>query len=243
MLQEITAERFAERLEACRSPAGIEQRQRYFKTGRGEYGEGDVFIGARMRDVFALAKAFIDMPPGEIELLLDSPIHEIRAGALSIMGKQAARKKTPDSRRKELYDLYLRRTDRINNWDLVDVSCAPVVGGYLLDKPRDVLYTLARSANLWERRIAIVATWQFMRIRGELADTFRIAEMLLGDRQDLIHKATGWMLREAGRHDRPQLLAFLDTFAATMPRTALRYAIEHLGPDQRAHYLSMKKAG
>ena len=134
-------------MKAHRSPDELEKIQRYFKSGKGEYGEGDQFMGVRMGQVFALAKEFMEMPPGEIEKLLESPIHEVRAGALSIMDKQARNKKTPESRRKELFDLYLRRTDRINNWDLVDVSAPYVVGGYLFDKPRDVLYRLARSTR------------------------------------------------------------------------------------------------
>src|SRR5918997_4814963 len=182
----VSAERFVERLEAHRSPEELEKRRRYFKTGEGEYGEGDEFMGVRMGQVFALAKEFIEMSPGEIEKLLESPIHEVRAGGLSIMDKQARRKRTPESRRKELFDLFMRRTDRINNWDLVDVACPYVVGGYLSDKPRDVLYELARSGNVWERRTAIVSTSFFIR-EGDLDDTFAIAEILVNDREDLIH--------------------------------------------------------
>src|ERR671913_53233 len=193
------AERFVERLDAHRSPEQREKYRRYFKLGEGEYGEGDEFIGVRMGQVFDLAKVFIEMAPDEIEKLLESPIHEVRAGGLSIMDNQARRKKTPESRRKELFDLYMRRTDRINNWDLVDVSCPFVVGGYLFDKPRDILYDLARSENVWERRTAIVSTYYFIR-QGDLDDTFRIAELLLDDPEDLIHKASGGWLREAGKH-------------------------------------------
>src|SRR5215218_8016536 len=203
-----TAQRFVEELEAYRSPEQREKYQRYFKTGEGQYGEGDEFIGVRMGQIFALAKELIGMPPGEIEELLESPIHEVRAGALSIMDKQARRKKTPESRRKELFDLYLRRTDRINNWDLVDVGCPYVVGGYLFDK------------------------------QGDVADTFEIAEILLDDDQDLIHKATGGWLREAGKKDPGRLLSFLDRYAATLTRTALRYAIERLDKEKRTHYSS-----
>jgi hypothetical protein len=234
----LTAAAFEKKLKTFRSAEEREKYKRYFKMGPGQYGEGDVFIGVRMGQVFALAKEFIDMPPDEIETLLESPIHEVRAGALSIMDKQARRKTTPAARRKELYDLYMRRTDRINNWDLVDV-CAPyVVGGYLVDKPRAVLYKLARSKNVWERRTAIVSTYYFVRA-GDVDDTFKIAELLLHDEQDLIHKATGGWLREAGKKDRPRLLRFLDRHAATMPRTALRYAIEHFNRKQRDHYLNL----
>ena len=241
MPAEVSAERFVERLEAHRSPEELEKLQRYFKTGEGEYGEGDEFMGVRMGQVFALAKEFIEMPPGEIEKLLESPLHEVRAGALSIMDKQGRSNKTPESRRKELFDLYLRRTDRIDNWDLVDVACPYVVGGYLFDKPRDVLYELARSESLWERRTAIVSTSYFIK-QGDLDDTFEIAALLLDDEEDLIHKATGGWLREAGKKDRRRLLSFLDKHAATMPRTALRYATEHLDREQRTHYLNMKKS-
>jgi 3-methyladenine DNA glycosylase AlkD len=149
-----------------------------------------VFIGVPMGQVFALAKEFIGMPPEDIEKLLESPIHEVRAGATSIMDKQGRSKKTTESRRKALFDLYLRRTDRINNWDLVDLAAPYVIGRYLSDKPRDVLYKLTRSESLWERRTAIVATSYFIR-QGDVADTFEIAEVLLGDDQDLIHKAAG----------------------------------------------------
>lgn len=148
----------------------------------------------------------------------------------------------PPERLQELFDLYIRRHDRINSWDLVDRSASYVVGSFLFDKPRDILYRLARSKNIWERRTAIVSTGYFIR-QGDIDDTFRIAEKLLKDDEDLIHKATGWMLRAAGGADRLKLLGFLDKYAATMPRTALRYAIEHLDKEQRDHYLSLKKAG
>jgi DNA alkylation repair enzyme len=234
-----SAERFIEELETHRSPEQRDKYQRYFKTGEGEYGEGDVFIGVRMGQVFALAKEFVGMPPDEIEKLLESPVHEVRAGAMSIMDKQGRSNKTPESRRKELFDLYLRRTDMINNWDLVDLGAPYVVGRYLSDKPREVLHVLARSDSVWERRTAIVATYYFIR-QGEVTETFTIAEMLLGDDHDLIHKATGGWLREAGKKDRQGLLGFLDKHAATMPRTMLRYAIEHLDKEQRTHYMNMK---
>lgn len=235
------ATRFIERLKAHRSPEELKKIQRYFKSGEGEYSEGDKFIGVRMGQVFALAKEFVEMPLDEIEKLLESPIHEARAGALSIMGKQARSKKTTEARRKELFDLYIRRHDRVNNWDLVDLGALYVVGIYLIDKPRDILYKLARSKNIWERRTAIVGTGQLIR-QGDVDDTFRIAELLLKDDQDLVHKGMGWMLRAAGGSDPRKLLAFLDKHAATMPRTALRYSIEHLDKKQRAHYLSLKQS-
>jgi 3-methyladenine DNA glycosylase AlkD len=236
--RDFTAKRFTERLTALRSAAELRKYHRYFKFEDDGSG-GDTFIGVRMGQVFALAKEFIEMPPGEIEKLLESPIHEIRAGACSLMDKQARSKKTTDGRRRELYDLYMRRHDRINNWDLVDLCCIHVVGAYLADRPRAVLYKLARSKNMWQRRTAIVSTAYFMR-QGEVRDAFKIAEMLLDDPQDLVHKATGWMLRFAGDVDRPRLVSFLDKHAAWMPRVALRYAIEHFDKKQRAHYLGLK---
>ncbi len=237
MPTELTADRFVERLTAHRSPEQLRKYQRAFKVAEG----GEEFIGVPMGQVFALAKEFIELPPAELERLLDSPVHEVRAGALSIMDKQGRAKKTPESRRKELFDLYLRRTDRIDNWDLVDLAAPYVVGGYLFDRPRDVLHELARSENPWERRTAIVATGFFLR-QGEVDETFRIAQLLAGDDHDLVQKATGWLLREAGKRDRQRLLEFLDRHAASLPRTLLRYAIEHLDPEQRAHYLGRKRA-
>jgi len=187
-----------------------------------------------------LAKEFMDMPLSQVEKLLESPIHEARTGGVSIMDFQARNKKTTDDRRKELFDLYIRRHDRINNWDLVDRSAPYVVGGYLFDKPRKILYKLAGSKNMWERRTAIVSTYFFIR-KGDLDDTFTIAEMLLHDKEDLIHKAAGGWLRATGTKGRPRLVAFLDKYAATMPRTMLRYAIEHFDKKHRDYYLNLKE--
>jgi 3-methyladenine DNA glycosylase AlkD len=237
---EINAEQFVKKLKTYRSPEEAKKYLRYFRTGQGQYAESDEFMGVRMGQVFALAKEFMDLQPAEIEELLESPIHEVRVGAVSIMDWQARSKKTSEERKKELFDLYVRRHDRINNWDLVDRSAPYVVGGYLFDKPRDILYRLARSKNIWERRTAIVSTGYFIR-KGDVADSFKVSEILLNDDQDLIHKATGWMLRAAGATDRQKLLGFLDKYAATMPRTALRYAMEHFDTKLRDRYLSMRK--
>jgi len=235
MDDELTAARYVERLTAMRSDEELVKIQRYFKTGEGDYGAGDVFLGVRMGDVFALSTELIDLPPDQIELLLESELHEVRAGGCSVMAKQAARKKTPEARRAELYELYLRRLDRINNWDLVDLAARDVIGAYVIDRPRNVLYELARSEDQWARRTAIYATHAFIKI-GQLDDTFALAELLLDDPEDLMHKAVGGWLREAGKHDRPRLLAFLDEHAPAMPRTTLRYAIEHLDADQKRRY-------
>ena len=193
-----------------------------------------------MGQVFALAKEFIDTPLDEVEKMLESPIHEMRVGAVSIMDFQARGKKTTQERRKELFDLYIRRHDRINTWDLVDRSAPYVVGSYLFDKPRKVLYKLARSKKMPERRTAIVSTLYFIG-KGDVDDTFKLAESLLYDKEDLIHKANGWALRFAGDKDRGQLQRFLDKHAASMPRVTLRYATEHFDKKERDRYLGMKK--
>ena len=156
------------------------------------------------------------------------------------MDFQARAKKTTEARRKELFDLYLKRHDRINTWDLVDRSAPYVIGGYLFEKPRKILYKLARSKKMPERRTAIVSTGYFIRL-GDVEDTFKIAELLIEDEHDLIHKATGWMLRAAGGVDRQKLVAFLDSYAASMPRVTLRYATEHLDKKQRDGYLQRKR--
>ena len=225
---------FIWQLESHRSGRASEKRSPLAADGE------DVVWGVRMGQVFALAKQFVHMPLEEIEKLLESPIHEARVGAVSIMDFQARSKKTTPGRRKELFDLYIRRHDRINSWDLVDRSAPYVVGGYLFEKSRKILYKLARSKNMPERRTAIVSTGFFIRQR-EVEDTFKIAEVLIEDPEDLIHKATGWMLRAAGDVDPPKLLGFLDRHAATMPRTTLRYATEHLDTKQRDYYLGLKK--
>ncbi|MFC5821046.1 DNA alkylation repair protein [Nonomuraea harbinensis] len=225
-----TSEVFTERLTAL--PVPEERRTRTSEQG--------VTLGIRMRDVFDLAEEFMDMPPDEISKLLDSEVHEVRVGACSIMDKQARRKRTPASHRTQLYDLYLGRHDRINTWDLVDLAAPYVVGGHLYDKPRDTLYTLARSAHWWERRTAIVATYYFIR-HDDLDDTFGIAEILADDPVELVQKAYGGWIREAGKREPTRLLAFLDRHSATMPRTALRYAVEHLDGDLRAHYMGAAK--
>jgi 3-methyladenine DNA glycosylase AlkD len=160
---------------------------------------------------------------------------------MSIMGQSAKDRKCTDDRLRELYELYLRRHDRINNWDLVDLAAYYVIGRHLADKPRDVLYEMAHSKNMWERRSAIVATAHFILKQKQVDETFRIAEIMVNDEEDLINKGTGWMLRAAGDVDRKRLLDFLDKYAATMPRVLLRYSIEKLDKGQRQHYLEMKK--
>jgi 3-methyladenine DNA glycosylase AlkD len=198
-------------------------------------------LGSRpgMGQVFALAKAHMDMPLAEVRTLLASPDHLAKVGAVSIMDFQARSRKTSEDDRRALFELYIDEHERIDTWDLVDRSAIWVVGDYLRDKPRDVLYELARSDRPMERRTAILSTFAVIR-DGDLDDAYRIAELLLGDGEDLVHKAVGWMLREAGKRDEPRLRAFLDQHAATMPRVMLRYSIEKLDPAIRASYLAMK---
>lgn len=233
----MTAREVEKALNAHENPSDAVFLQRFFKTGKGQYGEGDVFIGLRVPTVRQIAKEYQGLALDEIEHLLESPIHEHRLCAVIIMAEQA--KRADQAHHKHLYDLYLRRTDRINNWDIVDVSCRDVVGGYLFNRSRAPLYKLAKSKDLWERRIAIVSTWQFIR-HGDLNDTFALAAVLLQDTQDLIHKATGWMLREAGKKDESRLKSFLDEYAAQMPRTMLRYSLERLHPEERQYYMRQK---
>ena len=240
--KDLTAKKFVERLKPHQSAKEQKKIQRYFKSGEGQYGGGDKFMGVKMGQLFALAKEFNGMPVAEIEKLLESPIHEVRAGGVSIMDKESRGKKITGARKKEFFELYMRRHDRINNWDLVDLGCLYMTGSWLYDKPRNVLYKLARSKNLWERRTAILSTCYFIR-QGDLADTFKIAEILVNDPEDLIHKATGWMLRFAGDKDAKKLVVFLDKHAASMPRTLLRYSIEKFDKKKKDHYMGLGKAG
>lgn len=213
---------------------------RFFKTGRGEYGEGDMFLGLTVPDQRTVAKQFKDMPLADLEQLLLSEWHEERLTALIIMVMQF--KKADEAGQKNIYEFYLAHTDRINNWDLVDTSARDIVGGYLYVHPEHlpVLDKLAVSPVLWERRIAIIATFYFL-TKGEPDVTIKLATVLLHDTEDLMHKAVGWMLREMGKRvDQQLLINFLDEYASVMPRTALRYAIEHLSPETRKHYLQLR---
>lgn len=207
----------------------------FFKTGEGQYGAGDTFIGVTVPEQRRIARAHRDLPIDDIATLLESDVHEHRLTAALILVLQFERPRDPASR-KQIYDFYMRSLDRINNWDIVDSSAPQIAGAYLLDKKRTVLHTLARSRKLWRRRVAIVATQAFIRA-GDLDETFALTEALMNDREDLIHKACGWTLREAGKKDRAALTAFLDRHHASMPRTMLRYAIEHYDASERAHYM------
>ncbi len=208
--------------------------QRFFKTGPGQYGEGDLFRGIRVPVLRRLCKTHQDIRLELAEQLLHSAYHEDRLLALLILIQKYV--KAGERERAGIYTLYLGNTRFINNWDLVDASAEHIVGAYLTDKSREPLYQLARSGSLWERRIAILATFHFIK-QGSFDETFRIAGMLLSDKEDLIHKAVGWMLREAGKRDLQSEEAFLSAHYRQMPRTMLRYAIERFPQDRRLEYL------
>jgi 3-methyladenine DNA glycosylase AlkD len=212
--------------------------QRFFKTGPGEYGEGDRFLGLTVPVLRRLAREYDTLPRRSVVALLRSPWHEARQLALFILVRQHAR--AAAAGRAEIARLYLAHTACINNWDLVDCSAEHIVGPHARDHDGRLLDRLARSPVVWERRIAIVATFGFIK-RGDVPDTLRIARQLLDDPHDLIHKAVGWMLREVGKRDPTAARAFLDAHAAHMPRTMLRYAIERLPPATRRRYLGMKR--
>jgi 3-methyladenine DNA glycosylase AlkD len=222
------------------NPAQAKNLMRFFKTGPGEYGEGDRFLGLTVPVQRAIARRHRDLPAADAEKLLASGVHEDRLIALLILIGLYDR--GDDAAREAIVGIYLSNTARINNWDLVDLSAPQLLGRHLAVRDRDLLYRLARSASLWERRIAIIATLAFIRA-GDLGTTFDIAAILLGDGHDLIHKAVGWMLREAGKKDRAAEERFLDRHAAAMPRTMLRYAIEKFPEKRRREYLAAGKTG
>lgn len=211
--------------------------QRFFKTSPGEYGEGDVFLGITMPKQRSLARAHEHISLENIQKLIKSKYHEFRmTGFIILLNKY--RKSSTENERERIIKFFLRNLKQINNWDLVDVITPGLLGDWLYAKNRDLLYKFAVSKNLWERRIAILATFHFIK-RGDFKDTLKIAKVLLTDQEDLIHKAVGWMLREVGKRDLPTLLQFLDTNHREMPRTTLRYAIEKLPEVKRQHYLKL----
>lgn len=227
------------RVRAAADPKSAAILQRFFKTRHGEYGAGDVFIGVRVPALRAICREWRDLPVPQIRSLLRSRIHEERALALMLLVE--AFRRADVAGRSRIFELYLDSTAYINNWDLVDLSAPQIVGAYLQDRSRAPLRRLAKSRVLWERRIAIVATLHFIR-QGDLDDTFGIADLLLADEHDLIHKAVGWMLREAGKRDGAALRRFLNRRSDRMPRTMLRYAIERFPPAERQRHLRHRPA-
>jgi 3-methyladenine DNA glycosylase AlkD len=216
--------------------------QRYFKTGKGDYGEGDVFIGLRVPEVRKVARQFKRLPLDEVKLLLASKIHEHRLAALDIMCNQY--KLADEIQKSKIYELYLRALagGNINNWDLVDTSCWHIVGEYNRNTDRKILYKLAKSENLWERRVAMISTGAYI-VTGDASTTLDIADILLHDSHDLIQKAVGWMLREVGKRvDEGLLTDYLEKNGAIMPRTMLRYACEKLSPEKKKYFYNLKKS-
>ena len=231
-----------EEIIARRNPSQVEGLSRFFKTGPGQYGEGDLFLGIKVpvtREV--VKKCWQQVSFDDLEECIASEYHEVRLAALLSLVEIFRHAKKEPSLQQLCIDFYLSHTDRINNWDLVDLSCYPLLGVWLLDKDRGLLYDLARDGKtIWEQRIGIVSTMTFIR-HGQLDDTFAIADILLHHKHDLIHKAVGWLLREAGKKDKAALVAYLAPRYSTMPRTMLRYAIEKFPEEERKDYLNNRK--
>jgi 3-methyladenine DNA glycosylase AlkD len=221
-------------LENIGDPDRRKNLQRYFKTGKGEYGEGDIFLGLTVGDQRKIARKYRHLSLEDVTELLQNKIHEHRLVALLILVDKFGR--GDQSKRKEIVELYLNNTKWINNWDLVDLSAHKILGEYYLDKPKNVLYELAESDNLWEKRISIISTFTFIR-NESYKESLKIAEMLVNDDHDLIHKGVGWMLREIGKRDQAIEEEFLMKHHKTMPRTMLRYSIEKFEKEKKQFYM------
>lgn len=221
-------------LRKCASPKKAELLSRFFKTGKGEYGEGDKFLGVMVPETRAVAKKFAPISIDELVPHLHSPWHEERLCSLLVLVEKF--RKADSAERRKIFDFYFDNVRAVNNWDLVDLTAPKLVGEYFADKDRKPLYKLAKSSNIWERRIAIVSSFAFIR-NSDLNDTFSLAESLLDDEHDLMHKACGWALREAGKKDKHALVEFLEKHKSEMPRTMLRYAIEKFSEKERKKFL------
>lgn len=222
------------------NPAKAKILAKFFKTGPGEYGEGDIFLGITVPVQREIAKKYLNLNFSDLEKLLNSQYHEHRLVALLVLVEKY--KTATEKEKKEIFNFYLKkaRAGRINNWDLVDLSAPTIVGDYLFALDKGVLYNLAKSKNIWIRRIAILATYSFIR-QKKFSEILKLSKILVSDSEDLIHKAVGWMLREMGKRDKKVLEKFLHQFADQMPRTMLRYAIEKFNPTERQKYLNWKK--
>jgi len=225
-------------LNSLANPQKAQLYQRFFKTGKGEYGEGDIFLGITMPKLRKIISNHTNFSIENLQELLNSPIHEQRMATLLIAVKQFQKNTQNQQNQKQIYNFYINNAKKINNWDLVDVTCPHIVGKYLLDKKseRKILYQLAKSNNLWEKRISIISTLTFIR-NNQFQDTLKISKLLLNDTHDLIHKAVGWMLREIGKQNQQIEENFLKKHYKTMPRTMLRYAIEKFDEPLRLKYL------
>ena len=232
--RQVTASRFSQRLRALGDPAKARVLQSFFKTGPGQYAEGDRFIGVNVPVIRGLVREFGAMLPEEALRLVQSPIHEERLGGLLLWVR--AYEEGGEVERTRIFELYLSHTQHINNWDLVDLTAPHIVGGSLPASSTGLLSKLSKSPVLWERRIAVLATFAFIR-QGRFAPSLALCRALLKDPHDLMHKACGWMLREIGKRDRMVLSGFLDRYATNMPRTMLRYALEHYSKPDRLRYM------
>ncbi len=232
-----TADDIKKDLKKLANPKKAKTHQRFFKTGPGEYGEGDIFIGVTLPDLNLMVKNYRDLHLKELQKLITSDIHEHRLVSLMILKWQY--KKGDDDTKSKIVKFYLKNKAGINNWDLVDISAPHILGDYLLDKDKTVLYQLVKSDSLWDRRISIIATYTFIKA-GKYSDTKKLAVLLLNDKHDLIHKAVGWMLREMGKQNEAELLKFLDKYTTKLPRTALRYSLEKLSEKKRKYYMGLK---
>ncbi|OEF97076.1 DNA alkylation repair protein [Desulfuribacillus alkaliarsenatis] len=232
----LTAEGFIKELQKHYDEKELVKIDRFFKGNDYE----TKALGVRFGNVFAIAKTYKNLTIEEIEKLLDSNYYEVRMGAVTIMRHKARQKQTTEEVKEQLYHLYFRRHDRINNWDLVDAAAADVIGGYLYEKDRSPLYQLAQSENVWERRTAIVSTHYFIK-QGDVQETFALAEILRNDDNEYINKAVGSWVREAGKKDEKALLKFLESYASSLPRVTLRFAVEKLSAEQKKYYMSKKE--
>lgn len=230
-------------LQAAATPERAKASAWFFKTGKGQYGEGDIFIGISTPALRAICKKYSSLALNDLEVLLHDPIHEYRMAALMILVTQM--KKAKGETRQRIYEFYLKNIGHINNWDLVDCSAREIAGNYLFDKDRSILYKMAASDHLWTQRVAIIASWYFIN-NGQYEDTFRIAEILLSHKHDLIHKAVGWMLREIWKKELAtgngfsEVEQFLEKNIRLIPRTALRYSIEKMTEERRKYFMQLK---
>jgi len=222
-------------LKSLASPEKAKLLQGFFKTGKGQYGEGDVFLGIVVPVQRSVAKKHLELSFGDLQKLMDSKIHEERLVALMILVLK--QRKATESEKSEMFEFYMKNYDNINNWDLVDLSAPNVIGSYLIDKDKKILYEFAKSSHLWKKRISILSTFYFIK-NNQFEDSLKIAEILLNDKHDLIHKAVGWMLREIGKRNLKVEEGFLKKYYKKMPRTMLRYAIEKFEEVKRKEYLN-----
>jgi 3-methyladenine DNA glycosylase AlkD len=229
--------KIAEELSHLANKSQAKILQRFFKTGQGEYGEGDIFLGITVPQTRIIAKKYLDISLTNLRKNLYSKIHEERLCALLVLVEKYV--KADEKEKTQIFDFYFKNIKQVNNWDLVDLSAPKIVGEYLIDKSRDILYKLAKSKKLWERRIAIISTYAFIK-RGDFKDTLKVSEILLKAKEDLIQKAVGWMLREVGKKEIKVEEIFLKKYCQLMPRTMLRYAIEKFPEGKRKSYLKIK---